>query len=64
MLGVSNGEGLADLHGRSALKKACFKFICLHSTKVFQTSEWAEFKDRKDQYASLLVEALENILQA
>ena len=55
---------LADLHGRSALKKVCFNFICLHSTKVFQTSQWAEFKDHKDQYASLIVEVLENVLQA
>ena len=53
---------LADLHGRSALKKACFKFIRLNSVKVFQTSEWADFKEHKDQYASLFVEFLENTL--
>ena len=53
---------LADLHGRSALKKACFKFIRLNSAEVFQTSEWADFKEHKDQYASLFVEFLENTL--
>ena len=53
---------LADLHGRSALKKACFKFIRVNSAEVFQTSEWADFKEHKDQYASLFVEVLENTL--
>ena len=53
---------LADLHGKSALKKACFKFIRLNSAEVFQTSEWADFKAHKDQYASLFVEVLENVL--
>ena len=43
------------VHGRTALKKACFQFICLSSAKVFQTSEWANFKERKD-HASLFVE--------
>ena len=33
---------LADLHGRSALKRACFKFIHCNSAKVFQTSEWVD----------------------
>ena len=53
---------LADLHGKSALKKACFKFIRLNSAEVFQTSEWEDFKAHKDQYASLFVEVLENVL--
>ena len=53
---------LADLHGRSALKKVCFKFIRVNSAEVHQTSEWADFKEHKDQYASLFVEFLENTL--
>ena len=53
---------LADLHGRPSLKKACLKYIRLNSAKVLQTSEWANFKDRKDQYASLIVEILENVV--
>ena len=50
---------LADLHGRSALKRACFNFIRCNSANVFQTSEWADFKEHK---VSLLVEVLENVL--
>ena len=50
---------LADLHGRSALKKACLEFIRRNSANVFQTSEWADFKEHK---VSLLVEVLENVL--
>lgn len=53
---------LADLHGRLSLKKACLKYIRVNSAKVFQTSEWADFKDRKDQYASLIVEILEHVV--
>ena len=52
---------LADLHGRPALKRACFQFIRLNSAEVLQTSEWADFKEHKDQYASLFVEVLENV---
>ena len=53
---------LADLHGRPALKKACFQFISLNSAEVFQTSEWADFKECRDQYASLFMEVLEYVL--
>ena len=51
---------LADLHGRSALKKACVMFIHCNFANVFKTSEWADFKEHK---ASLLVEVLENVLE-
>ena len=53
---------LADLHGRSALKKACFQFIRLNSAEVLQTSEWADFKECKDECASLFMEVLEYVL--
>ena len=53
---------LADLHGRPSLKKACLKYIRLNSAKVLQTREWVDFKDRKDQYASLIMEILEHTL--
>ena len=53
---------LADLHGRVCLKKACLEYIRSNSAKVFQTSEWANFKEHKDQYAQLYVEVLEYTL--
>lgn len=55
---------LADLHGRTSLKRACLEFVRLNSAQVFQTSEWADFKDQKDQYASLYVEILEHVVRA
>ena len=53
---------LADLHGRVCLKKACLEYIRSNSAKVFQTSEWEDFKEHKDQYAQLYVEVLEYTL--
>ena len=50
---------LADLHGRVCLKKACLEYICLNSARVFETSEWEDFKDHKNQYAQLYLEVLE-----
>jgi speckle-type POZ protein len=53
---------LACLHDRVCLKKACLEYICRNSAAVFRTSEWLDFKDHKDQYASLYVEILEEVL--
>ena len=53
---------LADLHGRVCLKKACLEYIRSNSAKVFQTREWEDFKELKDQYAQVYVEVLEYAL--
>ena len=53
---------LADLHGRVCSKKACLEhcleYICLNSARVFETSEWADFRDHKNQYAQLYLNTL------
>ena len=49
---------LADIHGRVCLKKACLEYIRLNSARVFKTSEWADFRDHKNQYAQLYLEVL------
>ena len=53
---------LADLHGRECLKKACLEYIRLNSARVFETSEWADFRDHKNQYSQLYLEVLEYTL--
>ena len=53
---------LADLHGRVCLKKACLEYIRLNSARVFETSEWADFRDHKNQYSKLYTEVLEYTL--
>ena len=55
---------LADLHSRECLKKVCLEFIRVHSAKVFQTSEWTDFKTNKQQYSTLYMEVLECIIRA